>query len=279
MDSRKWIDRYSVDCKLKYPSKATQENYISGVTIFLNHFKNEEEPKAISTDKIKQWLLSCKNENSRNHKLCAVKSFYQLTVGMPAKIDKIPYSRKAQSLPMPLSLEEIKLLIKSCENKKHKAIIYLLFGCGMRVGEVLNLKPEHIDRARKVIHVVNGKGLKDRFVPLDNCVLTTLEDYWREYRPIKWMFNGQYSIKEHPTQYTDRSINQFIKDIGIKAGLTKRLYSHLGRHSYASLLVENGTDLGIIQNILGHKRQATTLIYAKITSATVNKISSPLAFL
>jgi len=279
MDFRKWIERYSVDCRLKYPSKSTQDNYTSGVTLFLTHFKNEEEPKAISTDKIKQWLLSCKNENSRNHKLCAVKSFYQLTVGMPAKIDKIPYSRKAQNLPMPLSLEEIKLLIDNCENKKHKTIIYLLFGCGMRVSEVLNLMPQHIDRARKVIHVVNGKGLKDRFVPLDDCVLKTLEDYWREYRPVKYMFNGQFSTKEAPTQYTDRSINQFIKDIGLKAGLTKRLYSHLGRHSYASLLVENGTDLGIIQNILGHKRQSTTLIYAKITSATVNKISSPLAFL
>jgi len=279
MNTKEWLDKYLLDCKLKYPSKATQENYISGVALFLNNFKEEKEPKAISTDKIKQWLLSCKNENSRNHKLCAVKSFYQLTVGMPAKIDKIPYSRKAQNLPMPLSLEEIKLLIDNCENKKHKAIIYLLFGWGMRVSEVLNLMPENIDRARKVIHVVNGKGLKDRLVPLDDCVLKTLEDYWREYRPIKWIFNGQFSTKLIPTQYTDRSVNQFIKDIGLKAGLTKRLYSHLGRHSYASLLVENGTDLGIIQNILGHRRQSTTLIYAKITSATVNKISSPLAFI
>lgn len=277
MDFRKWIDRYSVDCKLKYPSKSTQENYISSVSLFLNHFKNEEEPKAISNDKIKQWLLSCKNENSRNHKLCAIKSFYQITVRMPIKLDKIPYSRKAQSLPMPLSLAEIQMLINNCENKKHKAIIYLLFGCGLRVSEVLNLIPEHIDRKRGVIHIVNGKGLKDRFVPLDSCVLTVLEEYYREYRPNKWMFNGQYSTKETPTQYTDGSINQFIKDVGVKAGLTKRLYSHLGRHSYASLLVENGIDLGLIQNVLGHKNQRTTLIYAKITSATVNKIPSPLS--
>lgn len=279
MEILKWQQRYSTDCKLKYPSTATQENYISSVTSFLHFFKDEKEPKSISTDKIKQWLLSCKNENSRNHRLCAIKSFYQITVGMPVKLDKIPYSRKAQSLPMPLCLEEIKLLINNCDNKKHKAIIYLLFGCGLRVSEVLNLMPEHIDRKRGVIHIVNGKGLKDRFVPLDSCVLKTLEDYWLCFRPTKYMFNGQFSTKENPTQYTDRSINQFIKDIGLKAGLTKRLYSHLGRHSYASLLVENGTDLGIIQNILGHKRQSTTLIYAKITSATVNRIQSPLAFL
>ena len=277
MNSGKWINKYSVDCRLKYPSKATQDNYISSVTLFLTHFKNEEQPKCIPTQKIKEWLLSCKNENSRNHRLCAVKSFYNITVNMPVKLANIPYSRKAQSLPMPLCLEEIQLLINKCENQKHKAIIYLLFGCGMRVSEVLNLMPEHIDRKRGVIHIVNGKGLKDRFVPLDGCVLTTLESYYREYRPTKWMFNGQFSIRENPTQYTDRSINQFIKDIGIKAGITKRLYSHLGRHSYASMLVENGVDLAVIQNLLGHKKQSTTLIYAKITSSTINKISSPLS--
>ena len=277
MNHGKWLNKYSVDCRLKYPSKSTQENYISGVSLFLNYFKNYEQPKCIPTQDIKQWLLSCKNENSRNHKLCAVKSFYQLTIGMPTKIDKIPYSRKAQSLPMPLCLDEIQLLINKCDNKKHKAIIYLLFGCGMRVSEVLNLMPQHIDRKRGVIHIVNGKGLKDRFVPLDDCVLKTLEDYYREYRPNKWMFNGQFSTKETPTLYTDRSINQFIKNIGLKSGIKKRLYSHLGRHSYASMLVENGIDIGLIQSVLGHKNQSTTLIYAKITSSTINKINSPLS--
>lgn len=277
MNVNDWVNKYSVDCKLKYPSKATQENYISSVTAFLFCFKDEKEPKYVTTEKIKLWLLSCKNENTRNHRLCAIKSFYQITVGMPVKLDKIPYSRKAQSLPMPLCLEEVEALFKSCENKKHLAIMALLFGCGMRVGEVINLKAQQIDRNRGVIHIINGKGLKDRVVPMDNFILTILEEYYREYRPDVWMFNGQYSTKENPTQYTDKSINQFIKDIGKKAGITKRLYSHLGRHSYATMLVENGIDLGIIQNILGHKKQATTLMYAKISSARISKIHSPLS--
>lgn len=275
MNVKEWLNKYTVDCKLKYPSKATRENYISSVASFLYYFEKEKEPKYISTDKIKSWLLSCKNENTRNHKLCAVKSFYLLTVGMPIKLDKIPFSRKAQSLPMPLRFEEVELLFNNCENKKHFAIIALLFNCGLRVGEVLNLKPENIDSKGNVIHIVNGKGLKDRFVPMDDFTLDVLREYFKEYRPVKWMFNGQYSTKEKPTQYTDRSINQFLKDIAKKAGITKRIYSHLGRHSYATQLVENGTDLGMIQNVLGHKKQSTTLIYAKISSARVSKVKSP----
>jgi len=277
MDSGKWLDRYSVDCHLKYQSEATRKNYISSVKTFLFRFENYEQPKAIPTQEIKEWLLSADCTNTRNHKLCAVKSFYQLTVGMPNKIDRIPYSRKDQKLPMPLGIEEISRLVDACENKKHLAIISLLFGCGMRVGEVLDLKPSQIDRERMVIHIINGKGAKDRFVPLDEIVLENLEDYWMEYRPKIWMFNGQFSTSEKPTQYTQSSINQFLKQIAQKAGLKKRIHSHLGRHSYATNQVENGIDLGIIQNILGHKNQKTTLIYAKISSARISQVKSPLS--
>lgn len=277
MDIKKWIDRFSTDCRLKYPSVATQKNYISQVTTFLSKFNHYREPKEIPTQEIKEWLLSAECSNSRNHRLCAVKSFFKITVGMKDKLGKIPYSRKAQSLPMPLSLDEVERLFKSCKNKKHLAMMGLLFGCGLRVSEVLNLTPEQIDRHRMVIHVINGKGLKDRFVPLDPFVLSLLEAYWKQYKPIKWMFNGQFSTLEKPTQYTQRSINQFLKDVAVDAGVKKRLHSHLGRHSYATQLVENGIDLGLIQNVLGHKNQKTTLIYAKISSARIGQIKSPLA--
>ena len=277
MDSGKWLNKYSVDCKLKYPSVATQKNYISQVDKFLCDFKQYEQPKSIPTQDIKEWLLKTKSPNTRNHKLCAIKSFYEITVGMPLKLDKIPYSRKEQILPMPLSLEETKKLFKACKNKKHLAILSLLFGCGLRVGEVLSLKPQQIDRANMVIHIKNGKGNKDRYVPLDSSVLKILEDYWREYKPDLYMFNGQYSTPIKPTKYTLGSINQFLKDIALEAGLTKNLHSHLGRHSYASQLVENGTDIALIQNILGHKKQSTTMIYAKVTSSRISKIKSPIS--
>lgn len=176
MDFTKWYSKYCIDSRLKYPSIKTQENYQSSVGGFLKCFINEIDPQHIKTDKIKQWLLTFESTSTRNHKLCAVKSFYEITVGMPIKLDSIPFSRKAQKLPMPLDIDEIGKLIDACENKKHLAIISLLFGCGMRVGEVINLKPEQIDRSRMVIHVINGKGAKDRFVPLDEIILKTLKN-------------------------------------------------------------------------------------------------------
>lgn len=276
MDFRKWSNRYSTDCKLKYNSLATQKNYTNQVNSFLYYFREFREPKEIPTDGIKQWLLEAKSTNTRNHRLCAIKSFYEITVGMPVKLDRIPFAKKEQSLPMPLSLQEVQSLIQHCENKKHLAIISLLFGCGLRVGEVLNLEPCHIDRANGVIHIINGKGAKDRFVPMDENILNVLEEYYREFKPNKWLFNGQYSTPEKPTQYTSSSINQFLKYIAKDAGIRKRIYAHLGRHSYASLLVSGGTDLGIIQNILGHSNQKTTLIYAKISSARISQIQSPI---
>ncbi|MCC6448599.1 MAG: tyrosine-type recombinase/integrase [Chitinophagaceae bacterium] len=277
MDFGKWTDRYSVDCRLKYQSEATCKNYISSVKMFLEHFKTYGQPKEVPTQKIKEWLLSAQCSNTRNQKLSAIKSFYQLTVGMPAKINQIPYSRKEQKLPMPLSVDEIEKIVDTCDNRKHLAIISLLFGCGMRVGEVLNLKPGQIDRSRGVIHVINGKGAKDRYVPMGEQVLKILEDYWREYLPKIWMFNGQFSTDEKPTQYTLSSINAFLKQIAKKAGIRKNVHSHLGRHSYATNQVENGIDLGLIQNILGHKNQKTTLIYAKISSTRISQVKSPLS--
>ena len=272
MNPRNWIDKYSIDCKLKYNSVLTQKNYISQVTSFCFKFKNEEEPKAIPTEKIKLWLLEIKSPNSRNHRLCAIKSFYDLTVGMPIKIDKIPFAKKEEKLPIPLSSEETKALFKACENLKHKAILCLLFGCGLRISEVINLKPQNIDRSSDVIRIVGGKGAKDRITPLGANILKVLEDYYKEYKPKSgYMFDGQFG-----GQYSQRSVNLFIKGIGKKAGIKKHLHSHLGRHSYASQLFETGTDLARIQTILGHKSEKTTRIYAKITSCAISKINSPI---
>lgn len=273
MDYGKWIERYSADCRLKYPSEATRKNYISQIISFCNRFKNYEQPKSIPTEDIKNWLLESKTPNTRNHKLCAIKSFYELTVGMPLKLDRIPFSKKEQKLPMPLSKEEVELLFKNCDNLKHKAIMSLLFGCGMRVGEVLNLKPGNIDRSNGVIHIVNGKGNKDRMVPLHASVLSILENYYRAYKPKIYMFNGQFPEKD--LKYSERSINAFFKQIAVKAKIKKNVHSHLGRHSYASNLLIKGTDLGLIQKILGHKKLETTMIYTKVTSQVINKIDNP----
>src|SRR3990170_5044013 len=130
---RKWYDRYSIDSKLKYPSIKTQENYLCSVGTFLKYFENEIEPKSISTDKIKEWLLTFETINTRNHKLCAIKSFYSITVGMPLKLDKIPFSKRDKKVPKIIEENEIQSILDVCTNLKHKTIICLLYACGLRI--------------------------------------------------------------------------------------------------------------------------------------------------
>lgn len=270
MDCRKWIERYSIDCRLKYSSLATQKNYISCVATFLYYFKNEREPKEIPTQSIKEWLLRF-GINTRNHKLCAIKSFYELTVGMPVKIDKIPYAKKSKSLPIVLSVDEIQKMFSVCENLKHKVILALLYSCGLRVSELINLKWQHIDRSRMIINIIAAKGYKDRQVGLTEKIIPLLEKYYREYKPKPFVLEGQF--KE---QYSSRSVLQVVKHLAHKAGLNKRVWSHLIRHCYGTHQVESCVDINLIQKVLGHSNVKTTNIYLHTSHNLISKIQSPL---
>lgn len=273
MNFRQWYNRYSTDCKLKYPSKRTQENYLCSVGTFLKYFENEIEPKSISTQSIKEWLLTFETINTRNHKLCAVKSFYEITVGMPLKLDKIPFSKKDKKLPIVLSVDEIQRMFDVCENKKHKVILALLYSCSLRVSELINLKWKDIDRSRMIINIVQAKGNKDRQVGLNQTLIKLLEDYYREYRSVIYVLNGQ---GEH-AQYSDRSVGEVVKQLATKAGIdNKRVYTHLIRHTSATHMVENGIDINLIQRLLGHSSAKTTAIYTHISHNLISKIHSPI---
>ena len=268
-----WHKRYCVDSALKYPSIKTQENYQSTVLGFLSHFKNEESPAHIKTDSIKEWLLTFKTINTRNHKLCAIKSFYQITVGMPLKLNKIPFSKKDKKLPIVLSVEEIQRMFDVCENKKHKVILALLYSCSLRVSELINLKWRNIDRSRMIINIIQAKGNKDRQVGLNDALIKLLEDYYNDYKPIEYILNGQKELK-----YTDRSVGGVVKQLAEKAGIqNKRVYTHLLRHTSATHMVESGVDINLIQKLLGHNSVKTTNIYLHISHNHISKIHSPLS--
>jgi len=273
MNYRKWVDRYSTDCKLKYNSEATFRNYVSCVKSFLIKFDCYNEPKEIPTQEIKDYLLSFNTINTRKHNLCSIKSFYKLTVGMSSKIDKIPYPKSDKKLPIVLSVDEIQRMFDVCENKKHKAILALLYSCGLRVSELINLKWSHIDRSRMIINILQAKGNKDRQVPLSQDLINVLESYWNEYKPTEYVFNGQKSL-----QYSERSVGEVIKQLSDKAGIcNKRVYTHLMRHCSFTHMVENGTDINLIQKIAGHSNVKTTNIYLHISHNHISKIQSPLS--
>lgn len=272
MNFPKWYGQYCTDSKLHYPSERTQDNYQCSVGTFLKYFEKAIDPQHISTQEIKEWLLTFATINTRNHKLCAIKSFYQITVGMPLKLDKIPFSKKDKKLPIPLSQDETQRTPAACENLKHKAILAVLYGCGLRVSELINLKWTNLDRDRKVINIIAAKGKKDRQVPLPDSLIPVLEAYYHQYKSVDYVFNGQNSA-----QYTSSSVGEVVKQLAAKAGIkNKHVYTHLIRHTNATHLVENGTDINIIQRQLGHSSPKTTAIYTHISHSIISKINSPL---
>lgn len=273
MNIGKYIEKYSEELKFKGYSQNTIENYCCQVNAFLDYFNcKATKPSEIKESWIKSWVMEAKTINTRKHRISAVKLFYKHVGKQPLKFKNIEYPRSEKKLPQPLSEQEVRLLFEHCKNLKHKAILGLLFFCGMRAGEVINLKPEHIDRRNMVIWVRDGKGRKDRQVPMSDNLLKLLENYYRTYKPRNFMFNGQFS-----QQYSLTSINAFIKSIGQEAGINKKLHSHLGRHSCFSQMLSNGVDMAVIQSVAGHENIGTTRIYAKITSTLINK-TTPYSF-
>lgn len=274
MDILKWHNKYSTDIRLVYNSEATKNNYKSQVLSFLNYFKNEIEPKSIDNEKIKLWLLEAKTINSRKHRLCALNSFYKITVGMPSKIQKIPYPKSERKLPIPLSVEEVQKMFSVCENLKHKVILGLLYSSGLRVSELINLKWINIDRSRMIVNIIGGKGNKDRQVMLDASLIPLLEKYFFEYKTKTFILSGQFS-----DQYSSTSVNQVVKQLAEKAGIKKRVYTHLMRHNCFTHLLEAGIDINLIQKIAGHSNVKTTLLYTHISHNLISKIQSPLGLI
>ena len=271
MDCRKWIDKYSMDISLKYNSEATKENYISMVRKFLYNFTKYREPKEIPNEEIKKWLLEAKTINSRKHRLCALRSFYLISVGMPKKVTTIPYPKSEKKLPIVLSQAEVQQMFDVCQNAKHRAILAILYSCGLRVSELINLKWEHIDRSRMIINVIQAKGQKDRQVPLSQPLITILEKYYREYKPKVYVLNGQKL-----QQYSQTSVLQVVKQLAEKAGINKRVYTHLMRHCSFTHLLESGVDISIIQKVAGHSNPKTTQIYTHISHNLISSINTPL---
>lgn len=271
MNIRKYTDDFSRDLKLLYNSENTRKNYLSQIISFLNHFKHEIEPKAITNDKIKDWLLQAQTINTRKHRLCALNCFYKHTVGMPSKIQRIPYPKKEHKLPVVLSVSEVQAMFTACLNLKHKVILSILYSTGMRVSELINLRWQNIDRSRMIINIIAAKGKKDRQVALSPQLIPILEKYWKQYRTKDFVLAGQFQKK-----YTAKSVNAVLKQLASKAGINKRVYAHLMRHNCFTHMVDKGIDINLIQKIAGHNSAKTTAIYTHISHKLISKIESPL---
>lgn len=276
MQIPKYVDQYRKDLEFKNYSENSILNYESQVKSFLNYFNGKfTEPSKINETAIKEWIMFGNSINSRKHRISAIKLFYIHTIRQPLKFKNIEYPKADKKLPIVLSVDEIQKMFNVCENLKHKVILSLLYSCGLRVSELINLEWTHIDRSRMIINVIQGKGKKDRQVMLPEDIIPLLEKYYYQYKPKKYVLNGQFPEKQ--LQYTDRSVGEVIKQLATKAGIcNKRVYTHLIRHCFATHLVEQGTDINLIKELLGHSNVKTTMIYTHISHNHIRKIKSPI---
>lgn len=251
-------------------AKNTVENYSGCVKVFFEQSK-KDHPKNINEQDIREFLSNHVKPNTQRNYHSAIKKFYEICLGQKEKFKYIPYARKEKRLPIVLSQDEIQKMFDVCENLKHKVILALLYSCGLRVSELLNLKWSHIDRSRMIINIIQAKGNKDRQVMLSPELIPLLEKYYNEYKPKEYVLNGQFEL-----QYSERSVGQVIKQLASKAGINKRVYTHLMRHCSFTHMVENGTDINLIQKLAGHSSVKTTAIYTHISHNLISKINSPL---
>lgn len=258
--------------KYKRYSPNSIKAYVSCIGKFLAAFENEAtKPSEISAQKIKKFLAGFSDANTHKAYLSAIKLFYDKIGHQPNKLDRVEYPKQSKKLPIVLSIDEIQRLFSACENTKHKVILALLYSCGLRISELINLKWSNIDRSRMIINIIEAKGKKDRQVALPDVIIPLLEKYWHEYHSKEYILNGQFDI-----QYSTTSVRAVVKQLAIKARINKRLYPHLLRHCTFTHMVEQGTDINLIQKIAGHANVKTTMIYCHLSDSLISKINSPI---
>jgi len=272
MDSGKWLNRFSLDCEMKYTNSIqTRNNYRSCVSVFLERFKSFEQPKSIPTETIQKYLLGYKSINTRKSNLCAIKAFYKLTIKMPNKIDRIPFPQTEKRLPIIIDQNDVQKLFNVCSNLKHRCVMAVLYGTGIRIAELIGIQLSDIKRIDGCIRII-GKGNKERYVPLNQNLLLLIEKYYKEYRTKKWLFENDISCK----QYSANSVRQFLKKFKEDANVQSIVSPHKFRHSHATALLEQGVDLRTIQKELGHNSIKTTQCYLHVSNKHISKIQSPL---
>lgn len=232
--------------------------------------------QSLTYERLRAYFLYCINEqnisdNQLHSRINAIKFYFEQVLKMDRFYAEIPRPKKPSIVPKALSHQDIKKLFQAVTNTKHLLMLKLCYGMGLRVSEVVNLKITDIDSNRMQVLIEASKGKKDRYVNLPHATLDALRSYYKTYKPRKYLFEGQYG-----GQYSTRSVQAVFKTALKKAKINKAIGIHGLRHSYATHLLEFGTDISFIQKLMGHNDLKTTLRYAQISQAAIGKIVSPL---
>jgi len=268
-------DSYRKKLEIVRYSESTEKIYIHYFKQFISAFASRDL-ETITKEEINNYILKLIQEDKisnsqQNQRINAIKFYYEKVIGKEVEYYQFDRPRRERKLPDVLSKQDIGMMLKVTDNLKHKSLIALIYSCGLRRSEAINLKLGDIDSNRMLIKIRGAKGKKDRYVQLAESTLHLLRDYYRKERPSVYVFEGQPGVK-----YSASSLFKVIKNSALKAGINKVVYPHILRHSFATHHLEQGTDLRFIQEWLGHDSSKTTEIYTHVSQKEFCKFKNPI---
>ena len=265
------------DMTVRNLSPATQRSYIHAVSKFSRHFGRS--PDRLGLEDVHAFQVHLISTGiswaSLNQIVCALRFFYGVTLRQDTIPERIPYARQPRKLPVVLSADEVVRFLEAVSSLKSRVALTTAYAAGLRVSEVIGIKIADIDSQRMVIRIDHGKGGKDRYVMLSAQLLAILRSYWQLARPKHWLFPG----RSEDTPIQPNVLHAACRSAVAAAGLDKRVSVHVLRHSFATHLLENGTDIRIIQVLLGHENLPTTARYTRVSTHVIATTKSPLEHL
>jgi site-specific recombinase XerD len=270
-------DRMIEDLKLSGYSATTRRIYVLYATRFARYFRRS--PETMGERELRRYFLYLLEERKVSHgtyrqAYSALKFLYTVTLRRRFEIPCLPRRCRPRPLPEVLSGSEVRRLLEAFRSAKYRMLVMTMYGAGLRVSEACRLRPADIDARRMLIHVRLGKGKKDRFVTLSRRLLKAMRVYWRTHRPQDYFFPGR-DVGPVSPESVRKAVHRAARD----AGLRKRVTPHLLRHSFATHLLETGTDVTVIRSLLGHRQITTTANYSKVTNGLISRVRTPLDLL
>jgi integrase/recombinase XerD len=272
-------ERMIQDMQIRNLSPRTVDCYVYHVRCFAKHFGRS--PEQLGPEEVRQYQVHLVREkkaswSSFNQAVCALRFLYGTTLACPWPVVQIPFAKRPKKLPVVLGPEEVQRLLPCIQPLKPRVVLTTIYAAGLRLDEAIHLQATDIDSSRMLLRVAQGKGAKERLVPLSPRLLAELRTYWRQVRPPRWLFPAR-GKSEQPLD--PATVRRACSRAAKAAGLTKHVSPHVLRHSYATGLLERGVDLLTIQRLLGHRSFSTTLIYLHVRRPHLESVVSPLDWL
>ena len=270
------------DVLIKYKELLIQKRYSNNTQrIYCNYFKDfilyfkDDDLEKLSIEQINNYILDLIQSkkisiSQQNQRINSIKFYYEKILSRNKQYYELHRPNKEHKLPKVLSKNEVKKILDSCNNIKHYCILLLIYSAGLRRSELVNLKVVDINSERMIVNIIDAKGKKDRVSLLSENTLKILRKYYKKYQPKDFLFEGAKGGK-----YSQTSVAKILKKATLKAGLHKNVTPHMLRHSFATHLLEQGTDLRYIQELLGHNSSKTTEIYTHVSKKVIAKIKNP----